>query len=116
MDELVALHNLLQNLRKTLETFQAIDLQDSVLNQIRLHQFNKGQYSPSQISPDSLPRLEEKDYFLVDPLLQAINATLERLNGEIGQWWHENFPDNDPNPIDDEPHDWNWDNPSGAWE
>lgn len=21
----------------------------------------------------------------------------------------------DPNPINDEPHDWNWDDPSGAW-
>lgn len=101
MDELVALHNLLQNLKKTLETFQAIDLQDSVVNQIRLHQFNKGQYTPSQISPDSLPRLEERDYFLVNPLLQAIDATLGRLNEEMGQWWRENFPDDDPNSINE---------------
>lgn len=100
MDELVALHNLLLNLRKTLETFQAIDLQDSVVNQIRLHQFNKGQYPPSQTSPDSLPSLEERDFFLVKPLLEAIDTTLDRLNMEIGQWWHENFPDDDPNPTD----------------
>ena len=23
--------------------------------------------------------------------------------------------DDDPNPINDEPSDWNWDDPSGAW-
>ena len=99
MDELVALHSLLLSLRKTLLTFQSIDFQDSVLNQIRLHQFNKGQFSSSQLSPDSLPRLEERDYFLINPLLQAVDATLERLNGEMGQWWHDNFSDDQQNPA-----------------
>lgn len=97
MNELLNLHEQLLDLRKALEVFQAFALQDSVLNQIRLHQFNEGQYSPSQINLDALPHLEERDWFLIKPLLQALDATLDRLDEESGQWWHDNFPDDYPN-------------------
>jgi hypothetical protein len=48
---------------------------------------------------------------LDNPLgIGAIQVILDRLK--------EGFTAPEPedlNPIDDEPHDWNWDDPSGAW-
>lgn len=87
MKKIHLMHEYLIELKKKLEEFKSKQIVDSFHARIQF----RAALHPERSKADSLPFLSNDDFFLITPLEKAVDATIDRLNCEIGEYLRDNF-------------------------
>lgn len=81
------MHEYLIELKKKLEEFKSKQIVDSFHARIQF----RAALHLERSKTDRLPVLLNGDFFLITPLEKAVDATIDRLNCEIGEYLRDNL-------------------------